>query len=316
MLNHPLKSFLYNLFLRNFFRKNKFPLKQKIFNWINKPGYSIKTKLYGKAIIMPSGYQYPFTCRRFPNFNNPLLELAWHSLQVKNEKLNIIDAGAAVGDTLLLLKQNLPPESATIYCIEGDLTFAGFLSENAKQTDGDVRVIKTVLSSRKEFIPALVHHHSSSLIALGKNETAAFPLDDVWKKEINKPIDIIKTDLEGFDGKVIAGTTDILCQFSPSVIFEFHPLLINQTGNDFMEAFDVLARSGYEKLLWFSKYGDFISQTTVYDKEYIQKMIQQSLTGGAKEDIHFDIIAPGKRNAPDLKKLTECQYAKTKKYSY
>lgn len=316
MLTHRYKTFVYNLFLRNPFRDNKFPFKNKITRWIDRSGFSIKTKLHGRSAVIPSGYGYPFTCRQFANFNNPLLELAWQTFQIKKEKLTIIDAGAAIGDTLYLLKQNLPTGSTMIYCIEGDQGFMKYLSENAEHFGEDAKVIKEVLSSQEELIPALIHHHSSSLIAKGEKKITALPLDKVWETEINQPPDILKTDLDGYDGKAIAGASEILRQFSPSVIFEFHPLLIEQTRNDMMEVFDVLDGAGYEQLLWFNKYGDFISQTSLKDVKYIQEMARQSLDAGEKEDIHFDLIAPGKRNAPDTKKLAQCGYAKTKKYPY
>ncbi len=316
MLTHRYKTIFYNLLLRNPFRNNKFPFKNKISRCVNKPGFPIKTKLHGKSAVIPSGYGYPFTCRQFPDFNNPLLELAWQTFQIKKEKLTIIDAGAAIGDTLYLLKQNLPPGSSKIYCIEGDEGFMKYLAENAEHFGENAKVIKEVLSSQEEMIPELVHHHSSSLIAKGEKKITALPLDKVWETEINQPPDILKTDLEGYDGKAIAGASKLLRQYSPSVIFEFHPQLIKQTGNDMMEAFDVLAGTGYEQLLWFSKYGEFISQTSLNDNKYIQEMIRQSLNAGEKEDIHFDLIAPGKRNAPDTKKLAQCCYAKTKKYPY
>lgn len=316
MLIHTSRNFVYNLLLRNPFRDHKFPLKNKITRWLNKPGFPIKTKLHGRSAIIPSDYGYPFTCRNFSGFNNPLLELAWQTLQTKKEKLTIIDAGAAVGDTLYFLQQNLPPGSSMIYCIEGDPGFVKYLLKNAEHFGEDAKVITEVLSSQKELIPELIHHHASSLIAKGEKKITALPIDEVWAREINQPPDILKTDLEGYDGKAIAGASGILRQFGPSVIFEFHPLLIKQTGNDMMEVFDVLAKAGYEQLLWFSKHGEFISQTVLNDSKYIQQMVKQSLDAGEKEDIHFDVIAPGKRNAPDIKKLAQCSYAKNKKYPY
>ena len=316
MLSNPIKSFLYNLFLSKPLRKTNFPLRQTIWNWINKPGTTIKTKLHGNTAVIPSGYMYPSICRTYPTFNNPLLQLCWLTLQLKKEPITVVDIGAATGDTLYLIKQNLPANSTFVYCIEPDPFLAEYLIENANAYFAETKVIKAALSSQKEFIPAWIHPLNVSNKTNDEQQIAALSFDEIWHKEINKAIDVIKIDVEGFEGNVLAGSKEILNQFGPSVIIEFHPLLIKQTNNDYFTAFDVLSATGYDKLLWFDKFGNFILHSEVNNRSIIDAMIQKSIEGGKDEDIHFDIIAPAKLLDTELKTLADCNYAKNKSYPW
>ncbi len=315
MVSSPFRSFLYRSLLGKPAKLLPAAWKERALKKIESSGKSLRINLHGRKAFIPAGYSYPVICRNNPSFNNPLLQLAWQVYKAKNEKIRIIDAGAAIGDTILFLKQNMPSASTDIYCIEGDSSFYNYLAENA---DGisDSHLIQQVLSSAEEWIPALVHHHSSSSISSGKENVRARRLDLVWQEKINSPIDMIKIDVDGFDGRILAGATGLLQEFSPAILFEFHPMLIKQCGNELLQPFNILKAAGYDTVTWFDKFGNFLTQKNTGDQGFIDEMVNKAFSGGEKEDIHFDIIAPGNKYKIDPLELAACKYAKAKKYPY
>ena len=56
-------------------------------------------------------------------------------------------------------------------------------------------------------------------------------------------IDVLKIDVDGFDGKVLAGAVETLHRCRPSVLFEWHPKSIAATRNDPLCAFETLAHA-------------------------------------------------------------------------
>ncbi len=291
------------------------PIRNRVIRKIKNSHTSLQVKIHGKKAIMPAGYLYPEVCRNISTFNDPLLNLAWQTRLTKKSKITVVDIGAAIGDTALLLKQNLPPQSTEIICIEGDGGFYSYLSQNLAGME-DCKTFLASLSSAEEEIPSLIHHHTSSLRAGGPQKIKAITLDTLWQNSFNQPVDILKTDTDGFDGKVLAGAMIMLHQYNPSVIFEFHPLLYRACNNSFNEPFEVLKKTGYPSLLWYDKFGNFIAEKNTNDSGFINVKTEESLAGGTEKDIHYDIIAPGTL----LKAVTQILYklpAKSmKKYPY
>jgi hypothetical protein len=96
--------------------------------------------------------------------------------------------------------------------------------------------------------------HESTASAQGDSLVWALALDDISLVK-TESIDVFKIDVDGFDGRVLAGSRKLLLQHKPVVIFEFHPGLVKETGNEILLPFIVLAETGYHTLIWFDKYG-------------------------------------------------------------
>jgi FkbM family methyltransferase len=191
------------------------PQGKKIGQWFwskaTRSGTSVTTKIHGTTAQIPADYTYPLICRNFKTFNNPYLELVHQTWLQKKRPLNIIDVGAAIGDTFLLIMQNDPEAVNTIYCVEGSPFFLKYLKENTATFDKAI-IIETLLSDKNELIPELISLHSSTASALGNNKVIAQKLDTVLEAAMPPLIDVLKIDVDGFDGKVLAGSVNLLMQ--------------------------------------------------------------------------------------------------------
>jgi FkbM family methyltransferase len=275
--NRILKSFHYKIY--SYLKKN--------YNKV------IKGKIHGSEVFYNFGYTYPITSRRYHTFNNPYLDLVSISNEGLNRPINIIDIGAAIGDTALFIQSNASNKINEIVCIDGDIEFFKYLEVNLIRQK-NIRAIKAMLSDIDNILtPELIRIHEGTASAQGEKNQISITLDSLLMSDfdlLNK-IDVLKIDVDGFDGKVLSGAIKILENFTPDVIFEWHPKLYLKTKNDIHTPFKILNEAGYNRFYWYTKFGTFSHFSETYSEENINKYSDYCLNSLYDSDLHFDIIA-------------------------
>jgi FkbM family methyltransferase len=260
-----------------------------LFNIWDHEGPPARTKLYGTEVLMNRGNLLPFFIQNVPLFNAPLVQLVHFVASAKGAPITLIDVGAAIGDTVLLIKERCPGVCGHFICIEGDAEFYELLDENMK-TFSDVTRIKTLLARESMRVPSLVKHHKGTATCTGTDTTQAMPLDSI--PAVNEAqIDVIKVDVDGFDGEVLAGAVKTLQRCRPAVIFEWDPKRILEAGNERFRAFDALQGCGYDRFYWFNNNGSFSHFSDTCSREVLDKEFQYLLAMHDRTKEHFDIVA-------------------------
>ena len=250
---------------------------------------SVTIPIHGRRILVNAGYSYPATVRRWPTFNDPLVELVHQVNMAKGAAVQLVDVGAAVGDTVVLVLDRCQGAVECFHCVEGDAEFFGYLSKNLA-TLPEAKLYYAMLSDETGEERGLVRIHLGTASAQGRALRSADTLDSILLDGV--PIDIIKSDTDGFDGKVLAGATRLLQEHQPAVIFEWHPLLYQATGQDWSRPFHVLAKAGYRRFVWFDKYGVFSHFDVGYHAEAVEALAGLCLSGrGPAPDWHYDVVA-------------------------
>ncbi|MGD9948924.1 MAG: FkbM family methyltransferase [Desulfobulbus sp.] len=242
--------------------------------------------------------------------NAPLVELTYQVWKLAGRAIRVLDVGAAIGDTILLLHANLPEALSAFVCVEGDPEFFGYLSRNLSCL-ANGRLLNVLLSDREGPIPQLVRIHSGTASAQGTANSRATTLET----EIVEDIDVIKIDVDGFDGRVLMGARDLLKRCHPAVIFEWHPILCQQTGNNWTDHFDVLIGCGYTKFVWYSKFGKFSHFTFNYSFDEVAALAEYCL-GEIEADWHYDIIALHESIDIPLQSLARLEFAASRPSPY
>ena len=269
----------------------------------------VPAKIHGYNVLLNPGNNYPFMIQDAPLFNAPLVELVFQAYSAKGRPVRFVDVGAATGDTVLLIKQKCPKMVNEFICIEGDDEFHQLLTHNMKQFE-DVRIVKVILSREPTKIRALVKHHRGSATSIGDSFVFAVPLDEVIGARY-APIDILKIDVDGFDGAVLSGAKSMLVKDEPAVIFEWHPKLITATDNQPAEAFSVLDSCGYKQFLWFNNVGTFNHFSNGTFPDVIKKAADYLLKVNHRADEHFDVIAIPESSGIDEVSLAAMDYARS-----
>lgn len=275
----------------------------------------VATKIHGYHVVVNFGYAYPFFARMFRSYNNPLVELVNQAYQVNKKPVTVIDIGAAIGDTVLLVESNCPEMVGQYYCVDGDAEFYGFLDANM----GSMKKVKSflaMLSDGEESAKELIRTHLGTASAQGESLVPSVSLDNLLSDDLGAGIDVLKIDVDGFDGKVLMGAKGILCRCQPAVIFEWHPILCQQTGNNWNDHFQTLEQCGYDRFVWFTKFGEFSHFMHRYEKAVIDKMALISLNNLHCYDWHYDVVALHRDSLISDVSLAALSFAKARKSHY
>lgn len=288
-------SILYNLLIFTYILR-KIPIISKLWFSIwemQKKYYNglVSTNLHGYNSVVPNGHWYLLAKKVYPKFNDPLLSLCREIIAYKTNKLNIVDVGAAIGDTVLFIESRFGSNINKYYCIDGDNDFINLMRKNLKPLEKKCTIIESLISDKIELIPNVEKRDPTTGSATGGNAIESNTLDHLITTNTPDKIDLIKIDIDGFDGKAIGGLSFILTNHKPPIIFEWNPPLFNLVGNSIFQPFEVLEFHGYNKFLWYTNTGvfsHFESSSNRIQLEYMANYCEnvKLLTG-----FHFDIIA-------------------------
>ena len=276
---------------------------------------SVTTRIHGYDVAVNFGHDYALYARKFRNWNNPLIELVHQSYRYAQAPITVIDVGAGIGDTVLLLESNCPGMIAEYMCVEGDEQFFSCLRANLAGMH-KARIFRAMLSDAARPIPALVRTHPGSATARGSTTVHSIPLDELVAR--NGPLDIrvLKIDVDGFDGKVLLGAQKILATNRPAVIFEWHPILCRDLGNSWLDHFQALHAQGYQRFIWFTKYGDFSHFMHDIDQMSVERLAEVCISGVHDFDWHYDVVALTEEHAITDTSLAELSFAKKRRSRY
>jgi len=280
--------------------KYKKPMKWLGFNWlysilrrryINGSGI-VELDIHGKRMLINAGNPYPFIVNDVPLFNRPLVALMREVCKKRGRSLIMIDCGAAFGDTAFLLNEHCPEAVGKIHCVDGDAEFLSILRANAARLPFHMTIQQAMLARTGMQIPSLVRHHLGTASATGGGEkTQATTLDALFETSAcPDKIDVLKIDLDGYDGEALMGARALLIRDKPAVIFEWHPNLALSAGNEPFAAFDALRETGYKICLAFLNTGHF-SHFGADRRENLELWMQYLLHYQKASDPHFDIVA-------------------------
>ena len=264
-------------------------LWHRAWGWLaRREGLVVRSSLFGSPVRLPARAVYGVYARRWPSYNMPIVELAHQMARSRGRPIAVVDVGAAMGDTALLLRARCGSEVGEILSVEGDSMHAAFLRHNLQEVDGTL-ILEAMLSD-SYVAPELVRNPVGTAIAAGPNTVTALPLDDVLEERGFVP-DLIKIDTDGFDGRVLAGAARTLRQHAPAVLFEWDPGSFIRTESDPHQPFLVCSTSGYEDFVWYTKYGEFSHFMRGYDELLVEAHMRFCLDTTSRVEWHYDVIA-------------------------
>jgi FkbM family methyltransferase len=260
-------------------------------------------KIHGTRVKVNIGYTYPIYSKRFKYLNSPLVELVYQVGVKKARPITLIDVGAAIGDTAFLVLDKCDNLIENIICLDGDEEFSQYLISNTNE-NAKIQVIISMLSEDDGETKSLTRIHSGTASAQGDKLVKSNTLDHLMERADPKNIDVLKIDVDGFDGLVLKGSRVLISKFKPAIIFEWHPKLCIETGNNYIDHFSVLINLEYDRFLWYNKYGYFSFFTdSHFDLERIAELSKNSVN-----DWHYDVVSLHKSDPINIQNLVDMRF--------
>jgi FkbM family methyltransferase len=307
-----LDSLAFNLLIRSYRRLRHTRLEAlwwKLYRRFRQRNRTVRSKLHGYPVVLNFAYPYPLTIRTYPTFNAPLLELVHLLHRVRNRKIRLADVGAAMGDTVLLVEANCPGMVAQYVCVDGDKELFSYLEQNLRPISSKL-LIQAQLSRSGGERPDLVRVRPDCVSSQGSSLAPTCSLQEVFEARQVGSVDLLKIDVEGYDGEVLLGCEQRLAQDRPAILFEWHPILCQGAGTTRSEHFEMLARLGYSNLLWFNKFGEFSHFSDTRDAENRERLAAFCLASKTRDDWHYDIVALPPDLASHWQEMAELEFAR------
>jgi FkbM family methyltransferase len=162
-----------------------------------------------------------------------------------------VDVGASVGYFTILAARAVGPKGRVIACEPGPQNHSALLLNTVVNDLDNVRILPCAVS---DTAAVLLYHHlgggngaisafDGTPESLGTRELVqARSLDDILEGQPR--VDVIKIDVEGAEGRVIAGATETLGRYGPTLLFEFSPpglqAVSGVSGEDFLRGLAAL----------------------------------------------------------------------------
>ena len=214
---------------------------------------------YGQTkLFLPLSHDLPLYKKTLPNYSTNVARIAV-AIERKYPTLTIIDIGANVGDTVLLLREST---QCPILCIDGDPRFFSYLKQNSEKWD-DVELLQAFVGDKQEVISGQITVGSGSgHIAEDRNGKNFIELRQLRGILENHPRfakpKLIKIDTDGYDCRILRSELVLLQKLKPVIFFEYDPYFLAKTGDAGLSIFDDLASSGYQTLMFYMNTGEYM----------------------------------------------------------
>lgn len=273
-------SFVYNCCLE----KKGFIFKF-LYPYFLKRNPIVEAEVNDQNIKIPFSHMLPFYQKQFEKYDKQLGNIA-KIIFNKKGKIDVIDVGANIGDTII----NIGLKEGGYLAVEGEKRFFDLLKYNTKDYDAFYENIFLTDSTDKKY-KSVVAHGTAKIIKDDNSEITIMTMDELMETRYNNfKADLIKIDTDGFDFKVIRGARNYISVVKPSIYFEWSKEDLSIQGEDELSIFYDLQRMGYENIILFDNFGNKILSLHTNDIEILKQMSNYT-TNKDKRIYYYDIFA-------------------------
>lgn len=215
------------------FRLRSLDLARAVFGWVKAPTL-VKRRFYDRTLVLDVSRASPqkllwLQGRRFVQ-ERALME------SLVTPGMHVVDVGANIGYCTMMFS-SLVGERGRVWSIEPDpvnlLELEATVAEN--RLAGQVTVLPVAAGAKEgtvKFEPGL----NSCVTPEGRSEVTVRSLDSLQLERM----DLVKIDVEGYEGAVLEGALGTLARCQPTIFLELHPRLL--TGHTHTEILELMQR--------------------------------------------------------------------------
>lgn len=254
--------------------------------------FSFYYTLLGKEIYAPPKHKAYEYIEMFKNYDIKLASIS-RIVYNKYPDSTIIDIGANIGDSLVIIKSNAP--KAKVICIEGNEYFFNYLLKNAVNYE-NVKCVKYFVSNtngnvsveKNQYIGSTSYNQSN-----GSGEVIkSYTLSEIIDNENITECKLIKSDTDGYDFKILISSLEVIKQSKPLLFFEYD---INWSQDDYTNSIYLmkkLSEIGYSFIV-YDNFGNYMQYLEVKKNSFFEHLnvyiLQSKKFGGGY--YYSDILA-------------------------
>jgi FkbM family methyltransferase len=231
----------------------------------------VEQQVGGSMLALPFSHRLPLYLAWHPRYSTNLGRIA-RSIQNKYPDLTLIDVGANVGDTIALVRHEVP---IPILCIEGDERFYEILLTNAARFE-NVEVVRAFVSDETDVLSVRSVQQGGTAHLERSTREDAVPLtrlDELLKKHRRFwDSKLIKIDTDGYDARVLRGAERQLSAVRPVIFFEFDPHFLKLQDEPPLDIFSWLSALGYRDLIIYDNFGDLLLDTQSTNRTHLEEI--------------------------------------------
>jgi FkbM family methyltransferase len=248
------------------------------------------------SILLPSGHLLPAHQQVHPKYDRFLPHLA----RFIDRDATIVDIGANCGDTLAGMVDQNP--GVHYICIEPDEQFFHYLNINIQRMKNalpalQVEAVQSLVGLEVSNV-ALEGSGGTKHAVVGKGEKSSRKLDEILSEYPDCRIQLIKSDVDGFDYDVLNSAKSVLQHFEPLIFFECQCDAEYQKAG-YEKTIARLMDSGYKHWVLFDNFGQMMLRTN--DARQISQMLnyvwQQGQRASTRTIYYYDMLAFTDQNA-------------------
>ena len=227
----------------------------------------VEYRIGNRTLRLPLSHELPFFRAWHPTYSDNLRRLATF-VRAEDGSLRMIDVGANVGDSFFLSD---PQPDDRFLLVEGDERYFELLRQNTAREPNVTRVRELVSDhTHVSNVGVSAEQGTARVVESGAANARFVALDDLIDDhpELGS-CNLLKTDVDGYDSKVLAGAARLLRSAAPTVFFEHYPEALDDAGEDDTYVFTVLDELGYRRLLFYDNVGFLLGVIAAADRRAI-----------------------------------------------
>lgn len=230
---------------------------------------------------MRLSHRVPFSLALNPYYDRLLPRLC-QALKARKGSLSVIDVGANIGDTVMLISEQV---AGNFLCIEPEPEFFSYLKKNTQHNSAIV-CVNVAVGDRREKPKSLLMSKEISGSAIIV-EGGGISLDVLLEEYPSfKQADVLKIDTDGFDFTVIRGATELLGKNKATLFFEHSPEhCVKVAKENPLDVFGHLAGLGYSRFAFYDSPGYLIGELSIAEKGMIEQLLHYAHISGKFYDI-------------------------------
>jgi FkbM family methyltransferase len=244
-------------------------------------------EICNRRIAVPLSHDLALYRNILPTYATNLTRIAAFARTAWGQ-LKMIDVGANVGDSYCLVH----PEPGEEYLlIEGNPKFFNLLVANTANNKSVVCVDSLLADEPKTSSHSFVAADGTARLATngasGVEALQFTTLDQiVGAHETFRSVNLLKTDVDGFDTKVLLGARQMIARAKPLIFFEHDPALLLANKENDLTIFSALAELHYSQFILYDNKGFLKGSVRADDRSLLEDSMSYAR---AQTEYYYDV---------------------------